>query len=291
MALYQGVVERFDRYMEGADEAWFAKQAPPAGESDRLLLHGVRPPPVAGALLGGPRRPRRRLPEERQRSRAAARRGRACSTSNGYFRQTIDADGRQQHLYPEIDFSRLPIRPAAGHTGREVVVTVPFPGRDIAVQVWVADVGRVPLLLLDTDIPQNDSADRPDHLDALHAGARDAPLPGDRARPRRRAGTRSARHRAARLAHERRALGLPAVRAPLRAGWRPGDDFDGAVGGPARRLGLHHPHAGPGRQRELRRTARAALLRRPGASDSACRSTAGWRSATPTTASRTSPST
>jgi starch phosphorylase len=80
---------------------------------------------------------------------------------HGYFRQTIDADGRQQHTYPEYDFHRLPIRPAMGHTGREVVVKVPLPGREVAVKVWVAQVGRVPLLLLDTDIPQNDPADRP----------------------------------------------------------------------------------------------------------------------------------
>lgn len=79
----------------------------------------------------------------------------------GYFRQNIDADGRQQHIYPDADFSRLPIRPAAGPTGRGVFVTVPFPDREIQVRVWVAQVGRVPLLLLDTDVPQNDSADRP----------------------------------------------------------------------------------------------------------------------------------
>ncbi|HLF56470.1 MAG TPA: alpha-glucan family phosphorylase, partial [Thermoanaerobaculia bacterium] len=77
------------------------------------------------------------------------------------FRQTIDSQGRQQHQFPEADFGRLPLRPAAGHTGREVIVPVPVGTREVAVQVWVAEVGRVPLLLLDTDIRQNDSADRP----------------------------------------------------------------------------------------------------------------------------------
>jgi starch phosphorylase len=80
---------------------------------------------------------------------------------SGYFRQTIDPEGRQQHFYPEYDFSRLPLRPAAGPTGRAVTVKVPFPGRDIVARVWVAQVGRVPLLLLDTDTPENDPADRP----------------------------------------------------------------------------------------------------------------------------------
>ncbi len=80
---------------------------------------------------------------------------------HGYFRQTVDVDGRQQHTYPEYDFHRLPLRPAATHTGREVLVRVPLPGREVLVKAWVAQIGRVPLILLDTDIPQNDPADRP----------------------------------------------------------------------------------------------------------------------------------
>ncbi len=80
---------------------------------------------------------------------------------HGYFRQTVDADGRQQHTYPEYDFHRLPLRPASTHTGREVLVRVPLPGREVMVKAWVAQIGRVPLILLDTDLPQNDAADRP----------------------------------------------------------------------------------------------------------------------------------
>ena len=80
---------------------------------------------------------------------------------HGYFQQTVNADGQQQHFYPEYDFTRLPLRPAANSTGRPVVVTLPLPGRDLKIQVWLAQVGRVPLLLLDTDLPENDPADRP----------------------------------------------------------------------------------------------------------------------------------
>lgn len=79
----------------------------------------------------------------------------------GYFQQTIDAEGRQQHIYPEYDFTRLPLRPVATRTGREVTVDVPLPGRDLKVRLWLAQVGRVPLLLLDTDVHENDPADRP----------------------------------------------------------------------------------------------------------------------------------
>lgn len=79
----------------------------------------------------------------------------------GYFHQTIDADGRQQHIYHRYDFNRMPIRPVAGPTGRELVVSVDFPDRQVRAKVWLAEVGRVPLLLLDTDLPGNDPADRP----------------------------------------------------------------------------------------------------------------------------------
>ena len=80
---------------------------------------------------------------------------------HGYFHQTITADGIQQHHYPKYDFHRLPLLPAASPTGREVVVEVPLLDRSVAVKVWVAKVGRVPLLFLDTDLPENDPADRP----------------------------------------------------------------------------------------------------------------------------------
>ena len=80
---------------------------------------------------------------------------------SGYFQQTVDPDGHQQHTYPDYDFTRLPVRPAAGPTGRDVVVGVPVGDREVQVKVWVAQVGRVPLLLLDSDISENDPADRP----------------------------------------------------------------------------------------------------------------------------------
>ena len=80
---------------------------------------------------------------------------------HGYFQQTLSADGLQQHTYPEYDFTRLPLRPVATATGRDLHITVPFPGRDVKAKLWLAQVGRIPLLLLDTDIPENDPADRP----------------------------------------------------------------------------------------------------------------------------------
>ena len=79
----------------------------------------------------------------------------------GYFRQSIDADGHQEHDYPDYDLSRLPLSRVQDETGLPLTVTVQLPGRDLAIAVWVAQVGRVPVLLLDTDTPENSDADRP----------------------------------------------------------------------------------------------------------------------------------
>ena len=79
----------------------------------------------------------------------------------GYFRQTIDADGHQEHRYPDYDLRRLPISRVLDREGNPLTVSVELPGRDVAVDVWVVQVGRVPVLLLDTDTAENEAADRP----------------------------------------------------------------------------------------------------------------------------------
>lgn len=79
----------------------------------------------------------------------------------GYFRQAIDADGHQEHAYPDFDPLRLPIGRVTGPHGDPLTVGVELPGRTVQAAVWCAQVGRVPVLLLDTDIPDNAEADRP----------------------------------------------------------------------------------------------------------------------------------
>jgi glycogen phosphorylase len=80
---------------------------------------------------------------------------------SGYFRQTVDGDGFQQHIYPDYDFARLPILPVQSPAGGVLTVPVDLPGRVVQAAVWKAQVGNVPVLMLDTDIPLNDPADRP----------------------------------------------------------------------------------------------------------------------------------
>jgi starch phosphorylase len=80
---------------------------------------------------------------------------------NGYFRQTIDADGHQEHRYPDYDLHRLPIARVLGREGEALSVGVELPGRVVRAEVWVVNVGRVSVLLLDTDTHANEPADRP----------------------------------------------------------------------------------------------------------------------------------
>jgi starch phosphorylase len=79
----------------------------------------------------------------------------------GYFHQTIDADGHQEHAYPDYDLTRLPVGRVQGRDGEPLMVSVALPGRDLRIAVWAVQVGRTPVLLLDTDIPENGDADRP----------------------------------------------------------------------------------------------------------------------------------
>jgi starch phosphorylase len=78
----------------------------------------------------------------------------------GYFRQYLNPDGWQQERYPENDFFNLPLILEHDAAGQPVLVSVPLPGRDVKVKVWRIQVGRVPLYLLDCNIPENSPEDR-----------------------------------------------------------------------------------------------------------------------------------
>ncbi|MDF9830142.1 alpha-glucan family phosphorylase [Parabacteroides sp. PF5-6] len=78
----------------------------------------------------------------------------------GYFTQSLAMDGQQIANYEAQDFNSLPLTQVNTSDGEPFVVEVPFPGRTVFAHVWRCDVGRVPLYLMDTDIPQNSEWDR-----------------------------------------------------------------------------------------------------------------------------------
>jgi glycogen phosphorylase len=80
--------------------------------------------------------------------------------AQGYFRQRLDAEGRQQEAYENLEPESRPVVPALDAEGREVLVSVELPGREVFLKVWKAEVGRVSVLFLDADIPENAPEDR-----------------------------------------------------------------------------------------------------------------------------------
>ena len=73
----------------------------------------------------------------------------------GYFEQDLDRNGHQIEYYPENDVHRLPVNPAYDASGNQVKISVPLAEGPLAAAVWRLDVGRIPLYLLDTNLPEN----------------------------------------------------------------------------------------------------------------------------------------
>lgn len=78
----------------------------------------------------------------------------------GYFTQTLSMDGQQIANYEAQNFNTLPLTQVMQSNGEPMVLEVPYPGRTVYAHIWKVSVGRVPLYLMDTDIPQNSEWDR-----------------------------------------------------------------------------------------------------------------------------------
>jgi len=78
----------------------------------------------------------------------------------GYFHQHLGPDGWQREDYQEIDITGQPIRAVMDGGQRQLTVPVPVGGRTVMAAVWRLAVGKVPLFLLDTNIPPNAPEDR-----------------------------------------------------------------------------------------------------------------------------------
>jgi starch phosphorylase len=92
---------------------------------------------------------------------------------SGYFRQSLSAEGWQVEHYPVIDPRGLPLEPLTEPSGAPLLVHVAMPGnRVLRARIWKANVGRVPLLLLDSDVEENDE-DLRRVTDRLYGGDQD----------------------------------------------------------------------------------------------------------------------
>src|SRR5215831_18562793 len=73
----------------------------------------------------------------------------------GYFRQFLNADGWQQERYLENDFYSLPVQPALDSDGNQHMVYVEMPQGRVAIRLWTLAVGRIRIIFLDTNTPEN----------------------------------------------------------------------------------------------------------------------------------------
>ncbi|MGI8640016.1 MAG: alpha-glucan family phosphorylase [Pyrinomonadaceae bacterium] len=78
----------------------------------------------------------------------------------GYFRQKIAHDGWQEERYLDSFANNLALQPVLNENGERVLVMIHIRGREVSAQAWLAQIGRISLYLLDTNIAENDETDR-----------------------------------------------------------------------------------------------------------------------------------
>ena len=78
----------------------------------------------------------------------------------GYFRQILDSERRQTEAYPVLEPEELPLSVPETVDGTAPSVSVELAGRTVQLLIRLARVGRVPLLLLDSNLPENEPPDR-----------------------------------------------------------------------------------------------------------------------------------
>ncbi len=78
----------------------------------------------------------------------------------GYFQQYLTSDGWQQERYELTDFHNQPMTLVTDNKNQPLKISLDFPGRKVFFQIWKIQVGRVPLYLLDTNVPENNDEDK-----------------------------------------------------------------------------------------------------------------------------------
>lgn len=89
--------------------------------------------------------------------------------ARGYFRQQLNPDGWQQEIYPQYDFYGMPLTLIKNDNNDPLRVEVEFPDRTVNCQIWRADIGRIQLYLLDSNVLENAPTDQ-GITDTLYGG-------------------------------------------------------------------------------------------------------------------------
>lgn len=159
LELYDSVITKFDVYMT-SQKMWCSKNTPPTFKgqiayfSAEYAIHNSLPIYAGGlGVLAG------------DICKQASDMGLPMVAvgfmyPQGYFHQHVSADGWQEEVYTQLDFSEAPISPCTWPEGCGPYVDIPLADRTLYVQVWQVRVGRVNLFLLDTNISDNRPEDR-----------------------------------------------------------------------------------------------------------------------------------
>lgn len=156
---YSALLKIFDEY-QAAQESWFSTSYPnwPGGTiayfSAEFGLHSSIPIYSGGlGILAGDH-----CKEASDLGLPLV--GLGFMYPQGYFRQRINPEGWQEAEYVRFDREESPISPAMTSSGTPCAIQVELDQRTVTVVVWKIWVGRVPLYLLDTDVPENSPSDR-----------------------------------------------------------------------------------------------------------------------------------
>jgi len=159
LALYDAVCADFDSYV-GGSELWADRSHPEltnrpiAYFSMEYGLHEMLPIYSGGlGVLAGDH-----LKEASDLGLPLV--GMGLMYAEGYFSQRVGEDGWQTSLNRPLEFRDLPVMPVFAEDGQPLTVEVEFPDRLVSVQMWEVRVGRVPLYLLDSNVPSNSPPDR-----------------------------------------------------------------------------------------------------------------------------------
>lgn len=159
--LYDRVLRDFDAYMT-SDATWWRSTYPRQAANDAQIAYfsfefGIHEslPVYAGGLgiLSGDH-----LKEASDMGLPLVALG--FYYTQGYFSQKISEDGWQETRNLVLNFEDMPVVPLSGADGGPMTIAVTLAGRKVVARILEVQVGRIPLYLLDTDLEQNNPADR-----------------------------------------------------------------------------------------------------------------------------------
>ncbi len=159
LELYDSVLEKLDEYMKSED-TWIQRNHPEKVENTVAYFcaeYGIHESfPIYSGGLGVLAGDHLKTASDMGFNLVAV----GLLYRNAYFSQLLDKNGWQQNIFQTYDFEDFPVKEVNDQDGEELMVTIHFPERKVYAKVWKADVGRVPLYLLDTDISKNTQEDR-----------------------------------------------------------------------------------------------------------------------------------